>query len=114
MKQWCLPPSLSELQQGGDLEIVKELLSMFRTDTEVRLQSLSDALLRQDYTQVKRDAHSLRGSSGQLGATSMAALCHRIESQADAKVSADLVILTKALDNEFERTWQGMALCLNT
>ena len=49
IKEWSLPSSLSELQQVDEVDIIKELLSLFRTDTIVRLQSLSDALSRHDY-----------------------------------------------------------------
>jgi HPt (histidine-containing phosphotransfer) domain-containing protein len=113
IKEWSLPSSLSELQQVDEVDVIKELLSLFRTDTIVRLQSLSDALSHQDYARVKKEAHGIKGSSGQLGAASMAVLCQRIESLATENMAADLTILTATLNSEFERTWQGMAVYLD-
>jgi HPt (histidine-containing phosphotransfer) domain-containing protein len=52
---------------------------------------------------VKRVAHTLKDSSGNMGATRMAAICSELE---DVGASADLAVapaLLERLDAEFER-----------
>jgi histidine phosphotransfer protein HptB len=55
------------------------LLESYLTDTQERLQELRDASAAHDAEQVRRVAHSLKGSSGNVGAMQMAELCLRVE-----------------------------------
>jgi HPt (histidine-containing phosphotransfer) domain-containing protein len=66
---------IAEVESG----LIPELVSLFLDDSAVRLQSLSGACIRQDFKVLQAQAHSLKGSSLQMGATSLAALCRALE-----------------------------------
>jgi len=91
--------SLREL--GGD-EMLSELAPLFLNDTSSNLAALKDAIDKHDANFVKRVAHTLKGSSDNMGALRMAAICGELE---DAGVSEDLATapaLIERLEAEFE------------
>jgi two-component system, sensor histidine kinase and response regulator len=78
---------LRGLQGEGETDIVAELAGMFLGDARPRLSALEEAMLSDDAPAVERLAHALKGSSGNMGARGMSALCARLE---DAGASGDL------------------------
>lgn len=79
---WQLPESLRELEEAGDRNIVRDLISEFRRDSETRLERMHAALQRRDAVGLKSEAHSLCGSASQMGANAFAAVCREIEAEA--------------------------------
>ncbi|MEO7216642.1 MAG: response regulator [Gemmatimonadaceae bacterium] len=65
--------SLAEMDEGGD-DFVGRLIATFVSDTTSRLVSLHVALEAGDMPSIERTGHALKGSSGNMGATGMAAL----------------------------------------
>ena len=57
------------------------LLETYIDDSKIRIDDLSKALAAGDADGVRRAAHSLKGSSGNLGANQMAALCLTVETK---------------------------------
>lgn len=74
-----MPETLQMLVREGEGAAVAEILQDFQTDTAQRLDVLRQALAERDSTRVKAQAHAIKGSAGQIGASSLAALCQRIE-----------------------------------
>ncbi len=64
--------SLRELQEEGEPDILAELVEMFVSDTEPRLAALREAVESGDASGVEQTAHALKGSTGNMGARSMA------------------------------------------
>ncbi len=62
-----------------DREMVQHLISLFVRDSELRLKSLEGSLETQDTQQALKDIHTLKGSSGNLGASRLSYLCTRLE-----------------------------------
>lgn len=81
-RAWSPPEFLDELSTGGQPELVAELIETFLEDSVRRLQALDDGWMRGDLASVRAQAHSLKGSCGQMGADSMAQLCHTMETLA--------------------------------
>jgi HPt (histidine-containing phosphotransfer) domain-containing protein len=79
---WHLPDTLLELVEGGDGILVLDLIQTFQTDTASRLGRLREAVTRLDAASVKAEAHSVRGSAGQMGAEELAAVCEAVETGA--------------------------------
>jgi HPt (histidine-containing phosphotransfer) domain-containing protein len=71
--------ALKQFQQIGEPDFVTELIDLFLDDTEVQLESLRVAVSKNDMPEVLRLAHLVKGSSGNIGATGLAELCHEIE-----------------------------------
>jgi two-component system sensor histidine kinase/response regulator len=79
--------SMRGLQGEGETDIVAELAGMFLQDARPRLSALEEAVLNADAAAVESLAHTLKGSSGNMGARGMSAFCARLE---DAGASGDL------------------------
>lgn len=62
------------------MEFLRELVVIYLTDTPKHLAQLADALSRQDAAVATRAAHTIKGSSGNLGAEQFSHMAHGIES----------------------------------
>ncbi|MGI1677438.1 MAG: Hpt domain-containing protein [Cellvibrionaceae bacterium] len=56
-----------------------ELITMYITDSQARIDALNTAYSAQDCDAVRREAHSLKGSSGNIGAGIMSELTKDVE-----------------------------------
>jgi HPt (histidine-containing phosphotransfer) domain-containing protein len=99
--EWQLPEELRQMAEGGDSEIVLEVLSVFQTDTASRLRTLQAALAAGDMAQVRTQAHSIKGSASQVGALGLAAVCQSIEHEAAQGPTASLTALVRELETSF-------------
>jgi CheY-like chemotaxis protein len=94
---------LRTLQDEDETDIVAELAGMFLDDARPRLSALEVAVLDEEAPTVERLAHTLKGSSANMGARGMSTLCARLE---DAGASGDLSQgprLVERLKEEFAR-----------
>ena len=94
---------LRGLQGEHETDIVAELAGMFLDDARPRLSELEEAVRGGDAPTVGRLAHTLKGSSANMGARGMSALCARLE---DAGAAGDLTsgfVLVQQLKKEFSR-----------
>lgn len=71
--------SLRGLQEEGNDDLLVELIDLFLEDAPRRIDSMRDAIAREDWPALTSWAHSLRGSCGSLGALRLAELCARLE-----------------------------------
>ena len=94
---------LRGLQGEGETDIVAGLAGMFLEDARPRLSALEEAVQNDDAPAVELLAHTLKGSSGSMGARGMSVLCARLE---DAGASGELSQsfgLLERLKEEFGR-----------
>jgi PAS domain S-box-containing protein len=89
---------LRVLGQAAEEDFLAELVDQFVEETEPLLAELGDALEAGDERAVSRIAHSIKGSSGQLGGRRLAQSCALLEGKATAgslsEGSADLQEVT--------------------
>ena len=67
-----------------DKELLLELLDIYQEDFVEKRKSLGEATDKKDVEQIKSVAHSMKGSSGNVSAKALHALCLRIEQAAKA------------------------------
>ena len=79
---------VENLRELGGSEMISELTEMFFEDTVSGLAALQAAVESSDAPTVERVAHTLKGSSGNMGARRMSAICAELE---DAGACGDLV-----------------------
>ena len=78
------PSRLASLQRLAEMTgqpLVREIVDSFLRETPRRLEQMGRALQRGDAEEIAFVAHSLKGSSGQLGALRVAALSAELESR---------------------------------
>ncbi len=99
-----------ELQTDGSPDLVAELIEMFVRDTASRLAVMRKAVFAENVRAVRQDAHSLKGSSSNLGAHRMAALTGELEQliQNESVRGADAVL--DRMENEFARVRELLEL----
>jgi histidine phosphotransfer protein HptB len=76
---WVLPELFEGMEPAETASILAELIESYRTDTAQRLSKLRSAAARGDLATVRAEAHSIKGSSRQLGAEALATACQEIE-----------------------------------
>ena len=69
---------------GGDEELLEDLVARLRGTAPVLLQKMRDGVASGALRDVAHTAHTLRGSSSQLGALETAAACSELETAAEA------------------------------
>jgi HPt (histidine-containing phosphotransfer) domain-containing protein len=97
------PEVLANLRDLGDPELLAELAEMFFDDATSRLAEMREAVEAGDAAGVKRVAHTLKGSSGNMGAARMSAICAELQDVGDSGDLAPARGLLEDLEDEFGR-----------
>jgi HPt (histidine-containing phosphotransfer) domain-containing protein len=96
---WSMTPELQELAEC-DPGIISDLFSLFIQDSADRLQILSGACSGADFRIIRAQAHSLKGSSLQIGAAGLGSLCALLELSNNPEPDTCGFML-RAIDDEF-------------
>lgn len=104
-----------EAQEEGEPDFVVELIDLYLAEAPRIFKAIRDGLASNDWLSAKRAAHSLRGSSSNLGILQMAAIAGDLEHRgATMEVSAEqllrdleaeFVSVEKILVAERQRRW---------
>ncbi|MEJ7860261.1 MAG: PAS domain S-box protein [Pyrinomonadaceae bacterium] len=93
--------SFREIQQPGTPDLVNKLIDLFIDDTTRRILILKEAAANKDSNVIKKQAHSLKGSSSFIGAVQIVALSTELsETSLDI---AQMEALIAELEAEFEK-----------
>lgn len=71
--------TLRALQPEGDADVIGELFDMFQSVAPPLLEKIRVAVAQRDSELLYKSAHSLKGNSASLGATTLAALLKELE-----------------------------------
>ncbi|QIN80288.1 response regulator [Rubrobacter marinus] len=94
--------SLRDLQEEGEPDILVELIDLYLDDALARLEGIREAAAKGDAHSLERNAHTLKGSSQNMGATRMAALCAELQEAGRADDLSRAPELMDLLSAEFE------------
>lgn len=78
-----------------------ELITTYIDDATSRVEQLSSFLNDKDSEALRHCAHSLKGSSSNLGATALSDLCFEIESRAKDNQLAEVGLYIEQIAEEF-------------
>ena len=93
---------LRELRTPGQPDPVAEIIGLFLGQIPDYLQSLKTACEEQNAEGVRKMAHTLKGSCGNLGAEQMAAWCKELELKAGQGTLSSAKRLVVQLEQEFD------------
>lgn len=70
---------LLSFSDDGDPELLLDLIQMFLEDGPAKVAAVQAGLANGDFDQAERAAHSLKGSSGNLGAQHLQNVCEEMQ-----------------------------------
>ncbi len=91
------------IQQPGKPDIIKRLVDIYLGSSPDILRKISDAGAKGDMEQLWQSAHSLKSSSANLGATTLAALCETVEEMGRNNQEDNLVEMIAKIEKEYTR-----------
>ena len=110
-----LDPSQVEDLRGIDGgAMLARLVNMYLTKTPDRIKLLREHVAARNFTEVSREAHTLKGASGSIGAARVADTCAQIEQARKAKDEKRLVELVEALEAEYARACHALKAMVAT
>lgn len=96
--------NLRALNPGDNDEFLREIAGIFLEDTPQRIDELDQSALVADLPKFTRAAHSIKGSSANIGATSLRAAAEKLEHLARTEGLARVAPLVDQVKAEFART----------
>ena len=94
----------------GDVEFERELLETFVSSARMLMAELRGGLMARNAAVVAREAHSLKGVSLNVGATSMAKYAAELETSARAGKVEAIDVALEQLRSEEQALWAELAL----
>src|SRR5262245_49253837 len=91
------------LTEAGVPAVFRELVTVFLNETPERLATLRQAVVAGDRRTMKFVAHTLKGTSGYLGARGLSQICLELEGVSASDSPRAGLPLLDALDAEFVR-----------
>jgi HPt (histidine-containing phosphotransfer) domain-containing protein len=95
--------NLRALNPGDNDEFLREIAGIFLEDTPVRIAELDQSLAAGDVPKFTRAAHSIKGSSANLGAVSLRAVAEKLEHKCRTTGLSDVATLVAQVKSEFGR-----------
>lgn len=87
---------------GGDMDLLREMISIFSADYPVLLEELQQAIDRGDCSAVEKASHKLKGSLVQFSAGAAAETARRLEEMGKRASVADAPAALETLKRELE------------
>lgn len=78
-----------------------ELITIFISDSQIQLDDLTTAITASNAQDIRRIAHTLKGSSANLGIEHLSAMCKELEHNAAQSKLNDADDLLKLITNEY-------------
>lgn len=95
--------SLRELNPGDGDEFLREIIAIYLEDTPHRVAELEQSLAAGDRPKFTRAAHSIKGSSANVGAMTVRVVAETLEHESQRAGLGDVAALISQLKQEFAR-----------
>jgi CheY-like chemotaxis protein/HPt (histidine-containing phosphotransfer) domain-containing protein len=102
--------NLHQLQNEDEPDLVTEFIDLFLRDAPVRLAAMKDATLKEDPKTLEHIAHSLKSSSGSLGAMKMMDICNILEKMGREGQIKEARNTLVQIEDEFQRVREALNL----
>lgn len=95
--------NLRSLNPGDNDEFLREIIGIYMEDTPLRIAELEQSLAAGDVSKFTRAAHSIKGSSANLGAMGVRAVAEQLEHHSNSQGLVDVTDFISKLKAEFAR-----------
>jgi HPt (histidine-containing phosphotransfer) domain-containing protein len=92
--------AFEELQLDDGSDLIVELIDLYLPDAAQRVSQIREASLETEWTLLKRTAHALKGSSGNLGVRHVAEICENLERMDGHDSPQTVAVLVRLLEYE--------------
>lgn len=106
--------NLRALNPGDNDEFLREIAGIFFEDTPLRIADLDQSLAAGDLTRFTRAAHSIKGSSANLGAMLLRSAAEKLELHARTDGLNGVTELVAAVKSEFTRAEAALRALIAT
>lgn len=96
----------AEVQCKDEPDLIVELIDLYLADFPQQLSAMKNSVSNADENSLKRAAHTLKGSSANLGVNGVAALCEKMQET----VSSESFQQTNELIDRLEKTFTRVRL----
>jgi two-component system sensor histidine kinase/response regulator len=86
----------------GDEDLAKEIIEDFLKQIPFNFNAVKEALNEQDVLLIKREAHIIKGASGNVGALALQKIAEQIEIAGEEKDFVRAGLFVSKLDEQFE------------
>jgi histidine phosphotransfer protein HptB len=104
--------NLRDLGEPGDDTFLREIIGIYLEDIPLRLADLRSARASGDQAHYTRSAHTVKGSSANVGAAEVRALAERIEHRSKVETLSALDPLLPELEAAFARAREALLALL--
>jgi len=87
----------------GEKEVLSDLLQLFTGNVRIQIKAIRQAMFRQDYKVVAKEAHSIKGAAGNLTAGKMVLVAADLEKAADSGQAEPLRHLVDMLEERLQQ-----------
>ena len=105
--------NLRSLNPGDNDAFLREIAGIFFEDTPKRIADLDRSLAQNDVAFFNRAAHSIKGSSSNLGAFVLRAVAERLEIRSRQNGLSDIEPMLAELKTEYQRAETEIRRLLN-
>jgi HPt (histidine-containing phosphotransfer) domain-containing protein len=95
--------TLRQLTTPGEPDVLAQVLDLFLQETPKRIERVQSAWRSGNTDEVHRTAHSLKGSTGNIGARAMFAVCRDLDERVRAGELSSVPALIESLVAEYQR-----------
>jgi two-component system, sensor histidine kinase and response regulator len=99
---------LRELSRGGR-DVLGKLAGIYARNARTMLDELRSAADADDAERVMRAAHTLKGSSANIGALRLAGLCKDVEAIGRRGTVVGVIAALRALESEYRRVQEALS-----
>ena len=86
----------------GDEDLAKEIIDDFLKQIPFNIDAVNEALKKQDVLLIKKEAHLIKGSSGNVGALALQKIAEQIEIAGEEKDLVRTGLFVSKLDEQYE------------
>jgi HPt (histidine-containing phosphotransfer) domain-containing protein len=94
---------IDSLKALGGMELLAELHTVFISSSTSLIADIHAAIAANDPAVLQEKAHSLKSSSGNMGALQLSEMCSQLEKMGQTKNLDQAKMLSQALDTEFKQ-----------
>ena len=95
--------TLRRLTPPGEPDVLTEVLTLFLDEVPLRVERLRNAWAAGNIEEVRRAAHSLKGSAGNIGARRLHAICSQLDEVGRSRELDGAAALVDELAAEFDK-----------